>query len=94
MAVYLPAGTYLITQSIEITKSNIVLRGAGVRDLAAWQHRMQGCCACGARSVLGSHSKIALPSLQPGKTKLYMPKPLSAIYGSRREWSFGGGFVM
>jgi hypothetical protein len=31
---------------------------------------------------------------QRGKTTLYMPKPLSAIYGSRRAWSFGGGFVM
>ena len=36
VAVIVPAGTYIITQSLEIKHSNIVLRGAGVRLLRHW----------------------------------------------------------
>ena len=31
VAVYLPPGNYVVTQTIEIHQSNVVLRGAGVR---------------------------------------------------------------
>ena len=31
--------------------------------------------------------------LQPGKTVLYMPQGLRAVYGEARAWAFGGGFV-
>ena len=35
MVVLLPAGRYVVTQTIELTQSNVVVRGEGVRS-ASW----------------------------------------------------------
>ena len=43
-----PAGTYIITQSLEIKHSNIVLRGAGVRLLRHWAAACLPACHCQA----------------------------------------------
>lgn len=58
VAILVPAGTYQITQALEVLQSNVVLRGEG-----------------------------------SGRTTLYFPKPLSAVYGKRLEWATGGTFI-
>lgn len=34
------------------------------------------------------------PSLQQGKTRLYFPKGLQAVYGRKEVWGTSGGFIM
>lgn len=34
MVVLLPAGRYVVTQTIELTQSNVVVRGEGVRSVS------------------------------------------------------------
>lgn len=49
VAVFVPPGTYVITQSITITQSNVVLRGASVSRLlcAGWgSSTAGGMCRC------------------------------------------------
>lgn len=58
VAVLVPPGKYRLTRTVEITSSNVVLRGAG-----------------------------------SGRTTLYFPKPLAAIYGNKEEWALGGTFL-
>lgn len=52
--VWLPAGTYRITQTLEIMESNVVLRGAGVRCRVVSGAAVTVVAAgCGVLQVLG-----------------------------------------
>ncbi|KAI7841529.1 hypothetical protein COHA_004700 [Chlorella ohadii] len=58
VAVLIPPGTYEIQQIVEISGSNVVLRGSGV-----------------------------------GRTTLYIPVGLKAVYGNSTTWPFSTGFI-
>ena len=106
MAVLIPPGTYEIRQTVEISGSNVVLRGSGVSKrhsrLAVHEEAEAGgmvwvtlagvCCLLFVLSL--THSLRAhCPHPQVGQTTLYIPVGLQAVYGSARAWEFGGGFL-
>ena len=106
VAVLIPPGTYEIRQTVEISGSNVVLRGSGVSKrhsrLAVHEEAGgrdgagdSGCRICCRLFVLSStHSSRAhCPHPQVGQTTLYVPVGLQAVYGSARAWEFGGGFL-
>ena len=62
MAVYLPPGNYVVTQTIEIQQSNVVLRGAGVR----WSTASAACrCTDSLPTLAPSMSVCATTWLSP-----------------------------
>ena len=51
------------------------------------------CCPPSAHppADMAAHPPASAP--QPGKTTLYFPQPLSAVYGNSMPWSYAGGYL-
>ena len=101
VAVTLPPGRFRLTQYIELTQSNVAVRGAGVRRTRAPAASAQahGAMFCPPGSlVAGRATRLSCPTSCPtaaqvDRTVLYFPKPLSSVYGNQMAWSYMGGFL-
>ena len=97
VAVEIPAGTFVLKKEIAITRSNVVLRGAGV-SVGAGTGAGRGPTSSGRwcrpyALTLAACPAHASPALQPSKTKIYIPTTLSELRGKSPGWAFGGGFL-
>ncbi|KAL4458886.1 hypothetical protein ABPG75_013751 [Micractinium tetrahymenae] len=45
------------------------------------------------RTIEITSSNMVLQGAGPGRTTLYFPKPLAAIYGNQQKWALGGTFL-
>lgn len=101
--VYLPAGRYRITQTLEILQSNVVMRGDGVREGTgalraprgrAWPAAVDAARSCSCTPLPLPSSPPPLNGSQAGKTALFFPKGLQGVYGNKVKWAVSGGFIV
>lgn len=102
-AVHIPPGNWTLNQTVFINSSFVVLRGSGVSRPGLQAKLGRNCTllvhasAADAASASCTCVRLRRPppamlSQQMGRTTLYFPNGLEAVYGTK-TWQYSGAFL-